>query len=473
MARCGCNPTCSCKINGSACLTGTGIGTPTNPYSFDVAVDGETLVCGPNGLQRVLFTVDTNTVDIEGDGSLANPLEMHVIRTPTPQIPDPDALGFPNLIQELPGPGGGIYVSCEDVQDCVGAALADMLVGDCLVYDDVTNSMILRICAEPNGLECAAPGDPNCPTGGLLVFPSADPGNALTFGTDNRLFIPAFSVAAGNCLEPITQAGTPADPFIIAPQVAPELNGLECIPGQGLAVIPSADADNALTFGPDNRLFADICFNANPSQLVVGQPGPCIETTGNGCDVPFSIVTRLSDDPCQGICCRPDGLFVFSNPTPVPPHQGLFSENWTAGPFNGNFDDTVAMAPRCQVIVNPSQCRTMLGNIIFGGVIHLQKTSGNFVVQFQTSLTGPGGPWNTAVSAAALDPDPPTPQTVSQVFTVNGSVKQAFEIAPGANQQVCYRIVLDGFLLVNGRVQNSDRSAAVSAIWGQNVNTCP
>lgn len=474
MARCGCNPVCACRIDDGECLDVTGLGSPTNPYRLNVEVDGETILCGPGGLQRILITEDTNTVDIEGNGSLANPLTMDVILTPDANVPDPDGLGTGNLVGELPGIGtGGIYVSCEDVQDCVGAALSNMLIGDCLIYDDAANAMTLQICTAPNGLECVPAGDPNCPAGGLAVFPSVDANNSLIIGTDGRLFTPPFEVVAGDCLEPITQAGTVADPFIVDPQVAPELNGLECIPGVGLAVIPSSDVDNALTFGTDNRLFADICFNSLPTQIRVGENGPCLEQIGNGCDIPYQLILRLSDDPCQGICCRPDGLFVFQNTVVNPPQDLLFSENWTAGPFNGTFNDTVVMAPRCMNVTNPSDCKTMLVNILFAGTVQLAKTRGNFVLQFQTSLTGPGGPWNTAVSSAVLDPDPPSPQTMSIGTTLNGDQNQAFELAPGASQQVCFRIVVDGFALVNGQIPFSDRSAGVSSIWGQNVNGCP
>lgn len=474
MARCGCNPVCSCLVTAGNCMTASGIGTPSNPYKFDVLVDGQTITCGPNGLQRSLFTLDTNTVDIEGAGTAADPLTMDVILTPDANVPDPDALGTGNLIGSLPAVGtGGIYLSCEDVQDCVGAALSNLLVGDCLVYDDVANAMTLQICAAPNGLECVPVGDATCPTGGLAVRPSTDPNNSLTFGTDNRLITPPFVVAAGNCLEPITQAGTPSDPFILDPQVAPEPNGLECIPGVGLAVIPSSDPGNALAIGTDGRLFADICLNSAPTSLRIGEVGPCIETIGDGCTVPYQVILRLSDDPCNGLCCRPDGFFAFFNQEGSPPAQSAFSENWAAGPFNGTFNDTVVMAPRCMNVTNNGDCKTLLVDVLFGGVIDFGKNSGNFVVQYQTSLTGPGGPWTTAISAAQLDPDPPTPQPVQTVATVNGDQFQAFELAPGASQQVCFRIVVDGFALVNGRIFNSDRSAGVATKWGQVVNNCP
>lgn len=475
MAKCGCNPSCSCRIEGnSPCLKVSGIGTPSNPYQADVIVDGTSITCDATGLHRVINTLDTNTVDISGNGTAANPLKMDVILTPNAGVPDPDGLGTGNLIKELPGPGGGIYVGCEDVQDCVGAALADLLVGDCLVYDDVANAMTLQICSGPNGVQCVPAGDPTCPAGGLAVIPSSDPNNALTIGTDGRLYSPAFSITAGPCLAPLTQAGTPADPFILTPQVAPEPNGLECIPGAGLAVIPSSDPNNGLTFGADNRLFSNICFKTAPTQIHVGENGPCIETIGNGCDVPFQVILRLSDDPCQGICCRADGLFVFSNPTPSPNAQIPFSENWqNQGPFNGTFNDMVLMAPRCATLTNPSNCKTLLGSIVFSGTVDLQKNAGNFVLKFETSLTGPGGPWKTSVSAAALDPDPPTPQPVRLISTLDGPDNQAFQVPPGGSQQVCVRITVDGFFLNTGRINNSDRTFQMFSNWGQTVNACP
>lgn len=474
MAKCGCNPLCTCRLNDGTCMDVVGLGTPTNPYKVNVEIDNNTILCSGSGLQRTINTDDTNTVDITGNGSVANPLKMDVILTPDANVPDPEALGTGNLIGSLPTVGtGGIYLSCEDVQDCIGAAVAEMLAGDCLFYDDTTNALNLQICPEPNGLECVPVGDANCPAGGLAVFPSSDAGNGLTIGTDGRLFTTPFNVSAGNCLQPLTQAGTVADPYIIAPQVAPEPNGLECIVGQGLAVDPSTDPNNALTFGTDNRLFADICFNSLPSVIQIGQGGACFEATGDGCTNPYTIITRISDDPCNGLCCRADGLFVQRNQTPNPNAVGAFSENWNVGPFNGTFNGTVVMAPRCVNLTNPSNCKTLCGNVLFSGVVDIRKNSGNFVIHFETSLTGPGGPWTSAVSAAQLDPDPPTPQPMRGVFTLNGDVNQAFCLAPGASQQVCFRISLDGFFLVNGIIANSDRSAAVTSQWSQAVNTCP
>src|SRR5688572_7076169 len=151
MARCGCAPMCNCAMTAGACTTVTGDGNPDNPYKFEVTVDNASVFCTPAGLEARLFTIDTNTVDLTGDGTQANPLMADVILTPDGNVPDPDALGTGNLIKEIPGPGGGIYVSCEDVQDCVGAAVSQLTVSDCLEYIDATNTITVRLCAAPNG----------------------------------------------------------------------------------------------------------------------------------------------------------------------------------------------------------------------------------------------------------------------------------------------------------------------------------
>lgn len=259
MARCGCVEKCNCIILDGICtevettvIEGGTCASPTFTFAINVLTDDETVTCGPNGLQTILTTLDTNTVDLSGTGTAGSPLQADVILTPDANVPDPDALGTGNLIKSLPGPGGGIYVSCEDVQDCVGAAINQINTSDCLEYDDTTNTISVLICAEPNGLECAAAGDPACPAGGLLVTPSADANNALVFGTDNRLFVPGVAVTAGDCMS-VAGTGVLGDPLTFSPQIAPEPNGVECIPGQGLAVIPSADAGNNLVFGGDQE----------------------------------------------------------------------------------------------------------------------------------------------------------------------------------------------------------------------------
>src|SRR5689334_19266572 len=128
MARCGCTPKCSCVFESGSCAeveitfaSGGDCGPPTPSYAVNVKTDNQTVFCGAGGLNSAITHEDTNTVTIQGTGTAGSPLEAHVIRTPDANVPED--LGFGNLIKELPGAGGGIYVSCEDIQDCVGSAI--------------------------------------------------------------------------------------------------------------------------------------------------------------------------------------------------------------------------------------------------------------------------------------------------------------------------------------------------------------
>lgn len=296
MARCGCDPRCSCivqVVDGDCVdfsISGSGNGAD-DPYVItgEILVDGDTVVCGPNGLQASINTLDTDSVDLEGDGSAADPLTAEVILTPdntgalagTPN-------GGENLINDL---GPGLYVSCEDVQDCVGAAV-EIAAGDCLIYDDDANTISVQIAPEPNGVECTV--------NGLLVSPSADANNGLVFGTDDRLFVIAtvpFEVLDTPCINlTVTGTGNIGDP-------------------QVLSAVPTIDpnACNTLICGPAGLRATRTDFTA---QLI--QPGPApgagspcfaIQETP-GCPEQQLLTLALSDDPCQALECRADGLFV-------------------------------------------------------------------------------------------------------------------------------------------------------------------
>lgn len=462
MARCGCAPVCSCSIVDGSCTTVTGSGTPDNPYKIEVSVDNSSIFCTPNGLEARLNTIDTNTVDLEGNGTVATPLEAHVIRTPDGNVPDPDALGTGNLIKELPGPGGGIYVSCEDVQDCVGAAISQITVSDCLEYEDATNTIHVLICAAPNGLECLAPGDPDCPTGGLLVTPSSDTGNGLGFGTDNRLLFTSPFITQGDCLI-ITGTGTPGDPFVVTPQVAPELNGLECVPGQGLLVFPSSDANNGLTFGTDQRLYVDRCpFIVGASQLLFGNGGPCFELIGDGCNTPLQAILRISDDPCNGLECRGDGLFVEADPTALP-DPVTRTDNTPGfpglGPFNGTNPLLVVDGPVCINITNPSPCRNMITTVNVTGFTDVGRQNGSMSAQFEIS-DNPGGPWQTIHRNAQAEPTPPSRHTLNASFQGNNVL-----IPPGGNRQVCIRTTVSFQAAQTGRLFFSERTLSLVGSW--------
>lgn len=462
MARCGCSSKCSCPILAGDCVTVAGTGNPESPFVLNAVVDNETIFCTPDGLEARLITIDTNTIDLEGNGTVATPLEAHVIRTPDGNVPDPDGLGTGNLIKELPGPGGGIYVSCEDIQDCVGAAVSQLAVSDCLEYDDATNTISVLICSEPNGLECLAPGvEFSCPDGGLLVTPSGNVGNGLTFGADGRLFFASPAITPGDCLI-ITGTGTTADPFVITPQVAPEPNGLECVPGSGLLVTPSTDANNGLIFGSDNRLWVDRCpFLIGASQLLIGNGGPCFELIGDGCNVPLQAILRISDDPCNGLECRADGLFVQADNTPTPDRvqdtrttpafPGL-------GPFNGAGDQVVD-GPVCITITNPSPCRDLVTTASLLGFTDVGRQNGTMQAQFEVALA-PGGPWTVVSRNAQAEPTPPSRHTQNVAW-------QGFEITipPGGSRQVCTRTTVQFQGAQTGRLFFSERTLTLTGVW--------
>lgn len=446
MARCGCVEKCNCILENGVCtevavtITSGGCGSGTLSYAIDVTPDGQTVFCGPGGLNAVLNTIDTNTVDLSGIGTAGNPLQADVILTPNANVPDPDALGTGNLIDSLPGPGGGIYVSCEDVQDCVGAAIGQINAADCLNYDDATNTIQVLICAEPNGIECVPVGDPDCPTGGLSVIPSADASNSLEFGTDDRLFAAASAIAPGDCMT-FTGAGTQADPFVVSPQIAAEQNGIECVPGQGLLVAPSAQAGNGLVFGGDQRLFIDRCPFVNAgSQVLVGNTGPCFELVGGtDCVTPMVATLRLSDDICQGLECRADGLFVEVDQTELPPIAEFSSVFGPFGPFNGNINpDLTVFGPFCITMTNPSPCRNMVVSGRLTGFAEVGRTAGAFRTIFDVSESGnPAGPYFNISQMGAHNPNPASRITSNATWTGND-----FTIGPGASKTECFRLVV-------------------------------
>lgn len=354
-------------------------------------------------------------------------------------------------------------MSCEDVQDCVGSAI-DAITTDCLEYDDTTNTISILICAEPNGIECAAPGAiPGCPLGGLAVVPSSDANNSLTFGTDGRLFAAAAAINPGDCMT-FTGAGTQASPFVLTPQIAPELNGIECVPGQGLLVSPSSDAGNRLVFGGDQRLFVNGCPIVNGgSQVLVGNTGPCFELVGGAdCVTPMVATLRLSDDVCQGLVCRADGLYVQNDLTPLPPRQDQTVNIGALGPFNGTIvpDAVFISGPTCLTITNPSTCKNMVTTNYLNGLAEIGRTSGVFGIVFETSNFGPGGPYNTVSQFDYANPNPANRASQNVVFEGD-----ELTFAPGASFTYCVRVTIRAVAAVNGRIFDGQYTASISARW--------
>lgn len=460
MARCGCAPTCECTLLAGRCTTLTGTGNPDDPYIFEVTVDNASIFCTPAGLEARLFTNDTNTVDLSGNGTQATPLFADVILTPDANVPDPDAVGQGNLIKLGPT---GIYVSCEDVQDCVGAAITQVLVSDCLEYVDATNTIQVLICGEQNGVECAGPGDiPGCPDGGLSVIPSSDANNDLIFGTDGRLFANSTGIAPGDCML-ITGTGTPVDPFVLSPQVAPELNGLECIPGVGLSVTPSGDANNGLIFGTDQRLWVDRCpFLIGAAQLLVGNVGPCFELIGDGCNTPLQATLRISSFLCNGVECRADGLYVEYDTTAVPDTVSTITNTPGfpgLGPFNGTGGPNVVSGPNCVTITNPSPCRNLVTTAGAVGFTDVGRQNGRMTATVEIA-DGPGGPFTAIHENTQAEPTPPSRATRSISFSGNEIV-----IAPGGSRTVCTRVLVSFQGVQTGRLFFSEVNTSVAGRW--------
>lgn len=484
MARCGCALKCSCVFTEGSCVkididatAGDGCVSPTLAYVINVVPDNQTVFCGGNGLTATLNKLDTNTVDLEGIGTVGSPLEAHVIRTPDANVPDPDALGTGNLLKEIAGVGGGIYVSCEDIQDCVGAAI-DVITSGCLFYDDANNTISVLICAEPNGVECAPAGDPDCLAGGLLVTPSSDADNSLTFGTDGRLFAPAAAVVPGDCMT-FTGTGTPADPFVVTPLVAPEQNGVECVPGSGLLVTPSSDANNGVTFGGDTRLYINRCPLINGgAQVLVGNTGPCFDLVGGtDCTTPLVATLRISDDPCNGLMCGNDGLYVQVDDTNLPATIVSAVDFGPFGPFNGNFFVTgpagnqfgvVVVGPTCVTITNPSPCRAMVVTALLNGFVDSGRSSGRFRVAFDVAESGNlAGPWFSVSQFGQSNPNSANSRITSNATWPGND----FTIPAGASHTECFRVQFNAnnpaLPVTNGRIFAGRIEFLLKGRWSQ------
>lgn len=474
MARCGCTPKCNCVMQSGQCtkvnlvVTGGGCGDSNNSFTVDVVADEQTIFCGANGLEARITHVDTNTVNLDGLGTAGSPLQADVILTPDANVPNPNNIN-PNPGNLIKEGAPGIYVSCEDVQDCVGAAI-EVVTAGCLDYDDANNTISVLICAEPNGIECVAAGDPNCPAGGLSVTPSTDPNNSLTFGTDGRLFAPAAAIIPGECMT-FTGTGTQADPFVISPLIAPELNGVECVPGQGLLVTPSADANNGLVFGGDTRLWINRCpLVLGGSQVLTGNTGPCFELVGGDCNVPMVATLRISDDICQGLQCRADGLYVQADQTNLPPAVSITRVIGARGPFNGTTPAgtfVVDDGPQCVTITNPSPCRDMDVSGRLSGFAEVGRNTGEMRAQFKVNEAGntgtptlPGPPWFTVSQVGQANPTPPSRQTGNVLW--QGT---KFPLGPGGSRTMCAAVTHTVAAATNGRIFNAQYIFEIIGTW--------
>lgn len=170
-------------------ITVTGTGSTGDPY----------VVSGGDAADVALQVTDTTTIDhtLTGDGSAGNPWIL------SSAVRISGTAG--NLITT---DAGGLLLTCESVQDCIGGALDDGLV-----YDDVNNQ--------------------------IRVALSTDPGNSVTFGTDGGVYstggggggLAFVSTTDNQCID-FSGNGTPGTPLTAAPIVDPaDGNILSCTAG--------------------------------------------------------------------------------------------------------------------------------------------------------------------------------------------------------------------------------------------------
>jgi hypothetical protein len=159
-------------VIGGTGTTVTGTGSVSDPYVINA---------GGSALQ----VLDTNTVDMSltGAGTGGNP---YVISS--------NVRVSPTAGNVLTTDAGGLLITCEAIQDCVGNAFDDGLE-----YDDIANQFRARL--------------------------STDGGNSMSFGTDGGLYsvgggggggLTFVSTADTNCLD-ISGNGTPGTPLSAAP----------------------------------------------------------------------------------------------------------------------------------------------------------------------------------------------------------------------------------------------------------------
>lgn len=185
-----------------------------------VDYDPDTGVISATGEPTALGVTDSTTVDLTltGAGTAADPFEVTgaVILDPTPPG------GGDQLIQSGPD---GLFLECEQVRGCFSA-------GDGAGYDEATGVITAR--------------------------PSTDAGNALSYGTDGGLLVPAAEALEVGC--GLQGEGTVASPLAAFPIAGEQAwaddwdcdaathSTLKCDPDTGALWAPPEHTSAALTF---------------------------------------------------------------------------------------------------------------------------------------------------------------------------------------------------------------------------------
>lgn len=305
MSRCGCSSQCSCAVVGSENITVTGTGAPANPYVISADAGG------------ALQVTDTPTVDLTllGSGTASDP---HILSAAA-RISGTAG----NLLSEHPD---GLAVTCEDVQDCVGQALADGLE-----YDDA-NTIRARVSGQAgNSLSIGPDGGLYAPQGGgnpVVVGDSACIGMDGDGAGTPLTASPILDPAAGNLLAceggglrasldtgcGLAGDGSPAAPLSAAVQAWPYDCDMDAAAGgvycDSNGVLRSEPRPLAF-FVEDhvNQTYPDLAVPAAPytpaatRTLEVTNPDPCREAfviVETELDIDFSLPAGASASGAYG-----------------------------------------------------------------------------------------------------------------------------------------------------------------------------
>lgn len=246
-------------------------------------------------IQRAnLEGVDTSTVDITIDQT-GSPIQVSA-----------DVIIDPDTTNVLTDTGNGLAVLCEDIQDCVGAMVANVFDG--LVYDDAGNAMIAAISTDAgNTMTYGSDGGLNVtgvPETDLVVTTDGNATGVGQSGTaDHTADITLLSGDAGQILVSGTDGGLLLDCVAVnaCVTIPAETDLVVTTDGNATGVaqsgtadhttditLLSTDADNIITSGIDGGLWLDCvtvasCVSADAGNVITqGSDGLLFAPTSGG-----------------------------------------------------------------------------------------------------------------------------------------------------------------------------------------------
>jgi hypothetical protein len=312
------------------------------------------------------------------------------------------------------------------------------------------------------------------------VSPSADPGNALSYGTDGKLYVAATESGAF-----IVDADS-GSPQTISPGNTLNIlgsGGAETLVGATdtvtIDVSPSTDLGNALGYGADGKLY--VAASESGSFLVAADTG------SNQTISPGDTLTLIGDDGIETEATGTDEITIRWNPSVA----GAFGANYavtglsvangiitlnsarehTSALFSGSSINATVVdisalgtydtAGYTFNVTNPSAYRSMkvLLNITASFVVNL-RNAGSFILSLRINGSGqePSIYWNSNGASSS----PPTAGT--HVGTILVPISYTLTLAPGATTalSLVQRIVTDDASVAGSNV--TTRAISVDGI---------